>query len=281
MNKYSWKPDDSVDTATVWGRHAQEETTAMGQYVDRWQEAVQSQHPELLRHLVWDRERLNKLEEAINQVIGEEGLDVAAMTLYRRSLLNRLTGLGPLDALLTDDRVTDIMVNGPDQIFCERDGHLDGVKQNFESPGIGRGIALLCGGTGSGLGSPIRLGRRCMDVPGPGPMDWLVAPATMGTLTFCGEQCPLSDPTRRPHPESRLESACPQLSPSGRRLGHRVRSSDRFSGNLRGPHPIYRHGLSGRGLAMSGAHAGICSTSAPLRAAWSPEDGVDPALGPG
>ena len=140
MNKYSWKPDDSVDTATVWGRHAQEETTAMGQYVDRWQEAVQSQHPELLRHLVWDRERLNKLEEAINQVIGEEGLDVAAMMLYRRSLLNRLTGLGPLDALLTDDRVTDIMVNGPDQIFCERDGHLDGVKQNFESP---EEVALL------------------------------------------------------------------------------------------------------------------------------------------
>jgi pilus assembly protein CpaF len=112
----------------------------MGQYVDHWQEAVQSRYPQLLRHLVWDRDRLNQLEEAINQVIGEEGLDLSAMTLYRRSLLNRLTGLGPLDALLTDDKVTDIMVNGPERIFCERDGHIEQVKQHFDTP---EDVALL------------------------------------------------------------------------------------------------------------------------------------------
>ncbi|OLZ09932.1 CpaF family protein [Sulfobacillus thermosulfidooxidans] len=134
MNQYSWKPDDATrSSSTIWETRAQEESTSMGVRVDRWQQAIQSQYPELLRHLVWDRERLRKLEEAINQVISEEGLDIASMTLYRRSLLNRLTGLGPLDALLTDDRVTEIMVNGPEEIFCERAGHIDQVDQKFLS----------------------------------------------------------------------------------------------------------------------------------------------------
>ncbi|MCL4319187.1 MAG: CpaF/VirB11 family protein [Firmicutes bacterium] len=39
------------------------------------------------------------------------------MILYRHSLLNRLTGLRPMDALLTDDKVIDIMINGRQAII--------------------------------------------------------------------------------------------------------------------------------------------------------------------
>ncbi|MEP2919154.1 CpaF family protein [Sulfitobacter sp.] len=46
------------------------------------------------------------------------------------AVLADMLGLGPLEALLADDRVTDIMVNGPHQVYVERGGKLEltGVK---------------------------------------------------------------------------------------------------------------------------------------------------------
>jgi pilus assembly protein CpaF len=41
-----------------------------------------------------------------------------------RELVNDMLGLGPLEPLLEDDTVTDIMVNGPDRVFVERLGKL-------------------------------------------------------------------------------------------------------------------------------------------------------------
>ncbi len=41
------------------------------------------------------------------------------------AVLADMLGLGPLEALLADDRITDIMVNGPDRIYVERDGKLE------------------------------------------------------------------------------------------------------------------------------------------------------------
>jgi len=40
-------------------------------------------------------------------------------------MVNDMLGLGPLEPLLADERVTDIMVNGPKQIYVERGGKLE------------------------------------------------------------------------------------------------------------------------------------------------------------
>ena len=40
-------------------------------------------------------------------------------------LLNDMLGLGPLEPLLADDAITDIMVNGPKQVYVERKGKLE------------------------------------------------------------------------------------------------------------------------------------------------------------
>jgi pilus assembly protein CpaF len=40
-------------------------------------------------------------------------------------LLDDMLGLGPLEQLLADDAITDIMVNGPKQVYVERKGKLD------------------------------------------------------------------------------------------------------------------------------------------------------------
>ena len=63
--------------------------------------------------------------------ISGEALDEMGVVLNKeeRSTLNQdlydeVTGLGPLEPLLKDDTVNDILVNGPQQVFVERDGKL-------------------------------------------------------------------------------------------------------------------------------------------------------------
>ena len=60
------------------------------------------------------------------------------ITLNRREqfalekvLVDELLGLGPLEELLADPAVSDIMVNGPDQTFIERKGKLELAKIQF------------------------------------------------------------------------------------------------------------------------------------------------------
>ena len=50
-----------------------------------------------------------------------------------RALGDERAGLGPLAALLADPAVTDVLVNGPGEIWVERDGHLERVPLRFAS----------------------------------------------------------------------------------------------------------------------------------------------------
>src|SRR5437899_9210854 len=49
------------------------------------------------------------------------------------SVLNDFLGLGPIEALISDPTITEIMVNGPDQIFVEHKGKLTLSNVQFES----------------------------------------------------------------------------------------------------------------------------------------------------
>lgn len=50
------------------------------------------------------------------------------------SVLSELTGMGPLEPLLRDDSITEVMVNGTDQIWIERNGRITetGIKLSSE-----------------------------------------------------------------------------------------------------------------------------------------------------
>lgn len=63
------------------------------------------------------------LQAIINDVRNKlpEGIDPATL---EQDILNEALGLGPIEDLLADDSVTEIMVNGPDRIFVERSGKL-------------------------------------------------------------------------------------------------------------------------------------------------------------
>ncbi|PWF24123.1 CpaF family protein [Corticimicrobacter populi] len=51
--------------------------------------------------------------------------------LMGREILNDMFGVGPIEPLLQDDTVSDIMVNGPDQIYVERFGKLELTSLKF------------------------------------------------------------------------------------------------------------------------------------------------------
>ncbi len=68
----------------------------------------------------------SKVTQAITDILNEEG---RLLTEEDRSRLveeirNELLGLGPLEPLLWDDAVSDILVNGPNQVYVERGGKL-------------------------------------------------------------------------------------------------------------------------------------------------------------
>ncbi|MCW8835106.1 MAG: CpaF family protein [Rhodospirillales bacterium] len=73
------------------------------------------------------REELaEQLTEIVSEILAEEKMQLNLLEqrdLITR-LLNDMLGLGPLEPLLADDGVADIMINGPNQVYVEKGGKL-------------------------------------------------------------------------------------------------------------------------------------------------------------
>ena len=80
-----------------------------------------------------------KSEAALRQIVarmdqtGELDPHVDREQLVQ-DVLNEALGLGPLEPYLADDTVSEIMVNGPNQVYVEREGCLERVEKAFSSP---------------------------------------------------------------------------------------------------------------------------------------------------
>ncbi len=74
-----------------------------------------------------------QIGEIAGEILNEEKLqlNLAEQRDLVTALLNDMLGLGPLEALLADDAVTDIMVNGPKQVYVERRGKLELTDVTF------------------------------------------------------------------------------------------------------------------------------------------------------
>ncbi len=75
---------------------------------------------------------------AVDSVVAEEGplLPEVARQRVVHELLADLVGLGPLDPLLADPGVTDVMVNGGGTVWVERLGRLERTPVVLESPAV-------------------------------------------------------------------------------------------------------------------------------------------------
>ena len=75
-----------------------------------------------------------KVTNAITEILNEEGrlLTDADRNRLIEEIKNELLGLGPLEPLLWDDSVTDILVNGAHQVYVERGGKLHVADVKFQ-----------------------------------------------------------------------------------------------------------------------------------------------------
>ncbi|RMF11606.1 MAG: CpaF family protein [Alphaproteobacteria bacterium] len=78
-----------------------------------------------------------ELSEQISEVVSELmvqekiNLNLKEQRQLVTMLLNDMLGLGPLEPLLADESITDIMVNGPKQVYVERNGKLELTDVQF------------------------------------------------------------------------------------------------------------------------------------------------------
>ncbi len=75
-----------------------------------------------------------KVTEAISLILDEEGrlLTDADKLRLIEEIKNELLGLGPLEPLLWDDEITDILVNGHNQVYVEKRGKLHATDVRFQ-----------------------------------------------------------------------------------------------------------------------------------------------------
>lgn len=72
------------------------------------------------------KELARQIAEVVVELLHEESIQLNQLEQRDlvTTLVNDMLGLGPLEALLADEKVTDIMVNGPKQVYVERGGKL-------------------------------------------------------------------------------------------------------------------------------------------------------------
>jgi pilus assembly protein CpaF len=73
----------------------------------------------------------------------------ASTERLERTLLQEVVGLGALEDLLADDTISEIMINGPDDVFVERNGRIQRATGKFTNARVLLGIVeRLLQGTG-------------------------------------------------------------------------------------------------------------------------------------
>ncbi|MCA0989600.1 CpaF family protein [Guptibacillus algicola] len=79
-------------------------------------------------------ERKQTIERLVKQMIDEEKVIIPSQEMERiiRQIINESVGYGPLEALLQDDGITEIMVNGANEVYIERGGKMQETDIQFK-----------------------------------------------------------------------------------------------------------------------------------------------------
>ncbi|MEN9765586.1 MAG: hypothetical protein RL397_1541 [Pseudomonadota bacterium] len=74
-----------------------------------------------------------ELAGLIKDIVRSEGvsLDADALETLVGSVQDEIVGLGPIEPLMADPHVTDILVNGPNVVYVEKEGHLHRTSVRF------------------------------------------------------------------------------------------------------------------------------------------------------
>lgn len=94
-----------------------------------------------LKKRIFERYNLNQidnsaLEEAIEQmIVGEvqdEYITIEERVDITERVFSSIRGLGLLDSIIKDEQITEVMINGPKEVFIEKAGALYKLEQSFD-----------------------------------------------------------------------------------------------------------------------------------------------------
>lgn len=98
------------------------------------------------------KEREEKIKSTLHRLLSEQGMVIPTEERLQ-SAMSQLFGFGPLQPLIEDEDVSDILVNGPDNVWVERHGRLTRADVHFTSEKDLRALAdwIVATFTGRGL----------------------------------------------------------------------------------------------------------------------------------
>lgn len=80
-----------------------------------------------------DEELEEKIEEIVLERIGTEYCSIQQRVSIVQQVYSSIRGFGLLDSIISDDTITEVMINGPDNVFIEQNGRLFKMDKHFES----------------------------------------------------------------------------------------------------------------------------------------------------
>ena len=80
-----------------------------------------------------DEELYSKIKKLVSEQLGDVYISIKERVNLTDELYSSIRGLGLLDMIIKDDDITEVMINGTDEIFIERNGKIEKLKQSFDS----------------------------------------------------------------------------------------------------------------------------------------------------
>lgn len=80
-----------------------------------------------------DEELQEKVEDIVAQKIGNVYCPIDQRVSIVEQVYSSIRGFGLLDSIIKDDTITEVMINGPENIFIEQGGRLTKLDKQFES----------------------------------------------------------------------------------------------------------------------------------------------------
>lgn len=80
-----------------------------------------------------DDELTSEIETIVEEQTRNQYYPIQARVQLVQQVYSSIRGFGLLDSIISDDTITEVMINGPDDIFIEKSGQLEKLDASFES----------------------------------------------------------------------------------------------------------------------------------------------------
>ena len=80
-----------------------------------------------------DEELSDEIEQIVEEQTRGQYFPIQEKVQIAQQVYSSIRGFGVLDSIISDDNITEVMINGPDNIFIEKDGKLRKINEKFEN----------------------------------------------------------------------------------------------------------------------------------------------------